>query len=75
MAFALDGGIELKKASPKGLASVSCILLLPANLAQQRQRALRQLVCLGENRGAGLLQDLVFGHTCHFCGVVGILDA
>ncbi|CFN70200.1 Uncharacterised protein [Bordetella pertussis] len=44
-------------------------------LAQQRQDVLRDLVGLGQDRGASLLQDLVLGHVRHFGRVVRIFDA
>src|SRR5690606_25791784 len=44
------------------------------SLLQEAQHRLRQLVGLSQNRGTGLLQDLVLAQCSGFGGVVGILD-
>src|SRR5690606_1912043 len=44
------------------------------SLLQEAQHRLRQLVGLGQDRGTGLLQDLVLAQCSGFGGVVGILD-
>gem|GEM_PF-5579367 len=44
------------------------------SLLQEAQDRLRQLVGLGQDRGTGLLQDLVLAQRCGFGGVIGILD-
>lgn len=45
-----------------------------APLAEQTQHRLRQLIGLGENRRAGLLQNLVLGQIGGFCGIVCVLN-
>ena len=44
-------------------------------LLQQTQNDIRHLVCLGQHRCSGLLQDLTFGQSSRFASIVGILDA
>src|SRR3990167_7874231 len=52
----------------------SLLQTLPVSLTEEAENRLRQLVGLGQDRGAGLLQNLVLAQIRGFSGVVGVLD-